>query len=124
MYSVNKPHYSLSLLGGVYGFKPEPKKNDFYINSATIYHPAVYSAHEGRRQLPSENIQLHISNTHLKYRVCITSQPSRLNEAMLGKVSAKQSGDVSFVGKCHVIITLPRPLSVNECPNAVVFTHI
>lgn len=41
--------------------------------SPTIYHPVVYTARKGRRQLPSENIQLSISNTHLKHRLCVTS---------------------------------------------------
>lgn len=73
----------------------------------TVHHPVVYTAHKGRRQLPSENIQLHISHTHLKHRVCITSWASGCNWE-----SEKQSNDIFNVGICQLIVTWQELLCV------------
>lgn len=81
--------------------------------SAVIYHPVVYRAHKGRRQLPSENIQLHISNTRLKHTVCVTSRVSGWNWV----ISWKTEQWYFYVGICHLITWQEL-----ECLNATVFT--
>lgn len=61
--------------------------------SPTIYHPVVYTARKGRRQLPSENIQLRISNTHLKHRLCVTSWAGGQKGVTSRRMSEKHGSD-------------------------------
>lgn len=61
--------------------------------SPTIYHPVVYTARKGRRQLPSENIQLSISNTHLKHRLCVTSWAGGQKGVTSRRMSEKHGSD-------------------------------
>lgn len=75
IYSKACQHHSLSSLCAVsYMSSNQSPKTIPTCLSTTVYHSEVYTAHKGRRQLPSANIQLHISNAHLKHEVCIMSR--------------------------------------------------
>lgn len=117
---------SLSSLSAVLyiGSNQSPKAiSTFKCISTTVYHPVVYTAHKGRRQLPSENIQLHISNTHLKHSVCIIFWASGWNWVISQSESEKQSSDI-FMWEYVISSSLDKNLCLCECLTATVFTNM